>query len=122
MGDWCRQDGHCKPKRNYGIGKEVDGPIESTQSEKTELSVERWEQQGWGVKRVYKVAAAPTSQLAAHSRSRIVLPRKTLFLAYGVVFPLDRCLLMGDPDDPEVIDQSFWPSMLDLIGNHWWYF
>jgi len=27
MGDWCRQDGHCKLKRNYGIGKEVDGSI-----------------------------------------------------------------------------------------------
>jgi len=27
MGDWCRQDGHCKLKRNYGMGKEVDGSI-----------------------------------------------------------------------------------------------
>ena len=80
MGDWCRQDGHRKLKRNYGIGKEVDDSTESIRSEKTELSVERWEQRSWGVKRVYKVAAAPTSQLTAHSRSRIVLPRKTLFL------------------------------------------
>jgi hypothetical protein len=32
------------------------------------------------------VVAAPTSQLAAHSRSRIVLPRKTLLLTYGVLF------------------------------------
>ena len=43
MGDWCRQDGHCKPKRNYGIGKEVDGSIEIILSKKqTESSVERW--------------------------------------------------------------------------------
>jgi hypothetical protein len=43
----------------------------------------------------YKVAAAPTSQLVAHSYSRIVLPRKTLLLANGIFFSLDRCLLNG---------------------------
>ena len=48
------------------------------------------------------MAAAPTSYRRAHSRSRIVLPRKTLLLAYGVVFPLDRCLLMGDPQIEEM--------------------
>jgi len=82
MGDWCRQDGHYTLKRNYGIGKEVDGSIETILSKKkTEPSVERWEQRSWGTKRVYKVAAAPTSQMAAHYRSRVVLPGKTLFLA-----------------------------------------
>ena len=38
--------------------------------------------------RTYKVAAAPTSQRVSHSRSRIVLPRKTLLLAYGIFFLL----------------------------------
>jgi hypothetical protein len=37
--------------------------------------------------------------LAAHSRSRIILPRKPLS-CFGVVFSLDRCLLMGDPRSP----------------------
>jgi hypothetical protein len=35
--------------------------------------------------------------LAAHSRSRLVPKKKTLFLADGLFFSLDRCLLMGDP-------------------------
>ena len=42
MGDWCRQDGHRKPKRNYGKGKEVDDFIEIIFSKKkTETSVKR---------------------------------------------------------------------------------
>jgi hypothetical protein len=45
MGDWCRQDGHYKFKRNYGIGKEVGDSTEITfGKKKTETSVERWEQ------------------------------------------------------------------------------
>jgi len=81
MGDWCRQDGHRSLKRNYGIRKEVDGSTEIISGKKnTEPSVERWEQQSWGAKRVYKVTAAPTSRLAAHSRSRIALPKKRSFL------------------------------------------
>jgi hypothetical protein len=29
MGDWCRQDGHCKLKRNYGKGKDGDDSIDT---------------------------------------------------------------------------------------------
>jgi hypothetical protein len=50
-----------------------------------------------GSKRVYKVAAAPTSYRRAHSRSRIFSSKKTLLLTCGLLFSLDRCLLMGDP-------------------------
>jgi hypothetical protein len=34
MANLCRQDRHCKLKRNYGIGKEVDGSIEIIFSKK----------------------------------------------------------------------------------------
>jgi hypothetical protein len=52
---------------------------------------------GSGAKESIRWAAAPTSHLAAHSRSRLVPKKKTLFLADGLFFSLDRCLLMGDP-------------------------
>jgi len=38
------------------------------------------------------VAAAPTSYRRAHSRSRIFSSKKTLLLACGLLFSLDRCL------------------------------
>ena len=52
---------------------------------------------GSGAKESIRWAAAPRSHLAAHSRSRLVHKKKTLFLADGLFFSLDRCLLMGDP-------------------------
>jgi hypothetical protein len=39
MGDWYRQVGHYTPKRNYGIGKEVDGLIEIIFSKKKKQSL-----------------------------------------------------------------------------------
>jgi hypothetical protein len=50
---------------------------------------------GSGAKESIRWAAAPTSHLAAHSRSRHVPKIKTLFLAEGLLFSLDRCLLNG---------------------------